>query len=255
VFSLKKRVTIKIEDVSLITTKKKSIIITVEKTNSQYFISNLHIPQNSAFEFLVGVWKQAGEVGSLKSAQKRKAVQKVLPAIIADLDTSEQINTNPLSSSEIIPHIEASSNNSLAETNSNSDRELENPNKFWEEFISGSESTTYKSGAVIASENDITQGRLYYITSGKCYLESKSRPSVIVSEDTTFGQVDFLLGLSTHHPRYLSTAVAAVDDTAVTLIEPYFLNILFQYHPQYAGSFFFLLGQALYEQLQTDGQI
>jgi len=171
-----------------------------------------------------------------------------LPSLSEFSTDSYDTPTSPRSlSSEKIPDI--------SDTQLYSDvAESENPKSILDEFISGCESIKFKKNAVVASETDINLRRLYYVNSGKCRLnvyrvnsDKEKTVSRTAKEGDLFGHIDFLLGIS--KVRYLESVIAFTDVT-VTLIEPYFLNILFQHHPEFAGNFFMQLGQVLYSNMK-----
>jgi len=92
-------------------------------------------------------------------------------------------------------------------------------------------------------------GGLYNINSGQCIMELEPTQEQVftdikMEEDSIFGEVEFLLGGTS-----TATIKAAVNDTIVTKIESYFINVLFQHQPQIAGRLYHQLGQVIYQRL------
>jgi len=223
--------------------KKKAIQI--EKNSTHYFITNLNILQSSAFEFLYLVWQRTKE---LTGTIMKKKMGNKLPTSLSEfsIDSYDTPTSRSLTSEKIPDISDIQMYSDVAES--------ENPKSILDEFISGCESIKFKKDAVVASEMDINLRRLYYVNSGKCRLnfyrvnsDKEKTVSRTVKEGALFGHIDFLLGTS--KVRYLESVIAFTDVT-VTLIEPYFLNVLFQHHPEFAGNFFMQLGQVLYSNLK-----
>jgi len=121
---------------------------------------------------------------------------------------------------------------------------------WWDEILEGSSVHTFQKGEVIVKQGDFTNGRLYHISHGKCQdrttFPDGSTASWELDEGKIFGEVSFLLG-----EKASSDIIANEDNTTITVIEAYFINILFQHRPEIAGRFYFQLGQVLYRRLHT----
>eukprot|EP01124_Arcella_intermedia_P024641 TRINITY_DN4207_c0_g1_i1.p1 TRINITY_DN4207_c0_g1~~TRINITY_DN4207_c0_g1_i1.p1 ORF type:complete len:1312 (+),score=378.60 TRINITY_DN4207_c0_g1_i1:111-3938(+) len=119
---------------------------------------------------------------------------------------------------------------------------------WWDELIEGCSVHTFQKGDVIVRQGDITNGRLYLISQGKCQeritFSDGSHSVTEIEEGLMFGESSFLLG-----DNSASEIIALEENTTISVIEAYFVNILFQHRPVIAGKFYFHLGKMMHKKL------
>jgi CRP-like cAMP-binding protein len=103
----------------------------------------------------------------------------------------------------------------------------------WDLMLNGAKKVVYKDGEFIIRSGDSYQ-KIYHIIRGNCIVEVERDGQMIVinrmQENTTFGEMSFIK--QTEDNEYKASAnVVAVDEVEISIIEGYFLNILFDMHP------------------------
>jgi len=140
--------------------------------------------------------------------------------------------------------------------------------KIWEELLRGSVTHSYTKDQIIVQQGTKQTPKLYNITSGTCIVRSKPKIKELEKEKeekhenkeaknkygkvleimqpgTVFGEVEFILG----HASPI-TVIAGSDDTTITSIDAYYINVLFQHSPHVAGRLYYQLGQVLLKRIQ-----
>lgn len=107
----------------------------------------------------------------------------------------------------------------------------------WDLMLNGAKKVVYKDGEFIIRSGDSYQ-KIYHIIRGNCIVEVERDGQMIVinrmQENTTFGEMSFIK--QTEDNDYKASAnVVAVDEVEISIIEGYFLNILFDMHPGLEG--------------------
>eukprot|EP01127_Copromyxa_protea_P004128 TRINITY_DN1397_c0_g1_i4.p1 TRINITY_DN1397_c0_g1~~TRINITY_DN1397_c0_g1_i4.p1 ORF type:complete len:1144 (-),score=169.73 TRINITY_DN1397_c0_g1_i4:38-3469(-) len=103
----------------------------------------------------------------------------------------------------------------------------------WELLLKGASLTKYKKGKNIVTEGQ-SSCRLLKIVSGECNVvkEGLTKEIAVLQMEDVIGEVEIIEGSASQ------TSVTAVTTTTVQAVEAYFLNILFQHHPEIAGRFY-----------------
>eukprot|EP01119_Soliformovum_irregulare_P018193 TRINITY_DN5526_c0_g1_i4.p1 TRINITY_DN5526_c0_g1~~TRINITY_DN5526_c0_g1_i4.p1 ORF type:complete len:392 (+),score=89.08 TRINITY_DN5526_c0_g1_i4:153-1328(+) len=116
-------------------------------------------------------------------------------------------------------------------------------NDDWKHLVGGCKTQKFSKGDVIIKSGS-THQRLYQIIQGTCKVESVTQnskyPVGILSEPEIFGETSFLIWESGS-----SHQVVAEEDVTLYAIEGYFVSILFNMIPGFAGRFFRFLGAIL----------
>jgi CRP-like cAMP-binding protein len=104
----------------------------------------------------------------------------------------------------------------------------------WGFLLQGAKTVTYENNQRIVSEGETFQ-RIYQIVKGTCRIEKSShnRPLGTMGAGQTFGEVSFLLSGGAS-----ASVIVDSDQVEVTVLEGYFINILFGMKPDIAGRFY-----------------
>jgi CRP-like cAMP-binding protein len=110
----------------------------------------------------------------------------------------------------------------------------------WDLMLNGAKKVVFKDGEFIIRSGDSYQ-KIYHIIRGNCIVEVERDGQMIVinrmQENTTFGEMSFIK--QTEDNEYKASAsVVAVEEVEISIIEGYFLNILFDMHPGLEVRFF-----------------
>jgi len=132
---------------------------------------------------------------------------------------------------------------------------LGNAEEDWELILNnGTFTAKYSKDEYVIKEGRLTK-RIYQIVKGSCRIEKRRDDDTTTqlakiqptgeTVDSIFGEISFLGG----GDKAASASVIADEDTTIYIIEPYFLNILFQYNPSLSGRFFYFLSKVLSKRL------
>jgi len=117
----------------------------------------------------------------------------------------------------------------------------------------GTITAKYSKDEHVITEGDVTK-RIYQISKGSCRIVKTREDDTTIeiakihsgeSVDSIFGEISFIGGGN----KAASASVIADEDTTIYIIEPYFLNILFQYNPSLCGRFYYFLSKVLCKRL------
>jgi len=98
----------------------------------------------------------------------------------------------------------------------------------------------------VVIDEKIDMRYLYRIISGSVILRTGTRDLFPVKDGDFFGEITFLTGTTG------SVYEAVVKEpTKLSVIEPYYLSILFQHYPNMAGKFYSSLAVRLCDRLNT----
>lgn len=103
----------------------------------------------------------------------------------------------------------------------------------WELMLNGAKKVIFKDGEFIIRAGESYQ-KIYHIVRGNCIVEVERDGQMVIinrmGENTTFGEMSFIK--QTEDNEYKASAsVIAVDEVEISIIEGYFLNIIFDMHP------------------------
>eukprot|EP01126_Amoeba_proteus_P012268 TRINITY_DN15035_c0_g4_i1.p1 TRINITY_DN15035_c0_g4~~TRINITY_DN15035_c0_g4_i1.p1 ORF type:complete len:502 (+),score=134.42 TRINITY_DN15035_c0_g4_i1:387-1892(+) len=134
------------------------------------------------------------------------------------------------------------------EGNTTGPSSLEPNDADWQLILSGTRSLEFSRGQTIC-EQEQEQCRIFHISKGKCKISKtntvgKSITLEYLDPGSTFGEISFLVGGCT------SACVTAEEDTIVHVIEGFFLNLIFDYHPDLSGRFHHYLAQTLLKRIE-----
>ena len=103
----------------------------------------------------------------------------------------------------------------------------------WELMLGGAKKVTFQEGEFIIRAGETYQ-KIYHIVRGSCNVEiNRGGEAVIINrmqENTTFGEMSFILQ-SEDSEYQASASVIAAEEVEISIIEGYFLNIIFDMHP------------------------
>jgi CRP-like cAMP-binding protein len=128
----------------------------------------------------------------------------------------------------------------------------------WENILKGASVTTYSKDQPVITEGDKMQ-RIYQVGRGSCRIEkallSDDKQKLVlgkfVKDDGVFGEISFLEGGAA-----TASVVADEEETAVHIIEGYFLDVLFQRTPGLSGRFYHYLASLLAKRVaQREGSV
>jgi CRP-like cAMP-binding protein len=116
-------------------------------------------------------------------------------------------------------------------------------------ILKGAKCLIYQKDDYVISEGDQFQ-RIYQLARGSCRIEKLVGNETKVlgrmtSDDGLFGEISFLEGGAAS-----ASVIADEPDTAVYIIEGYFLNILFEENPGLSGRFYHYLAHMLSKRLK-----
>jgi CRP-like cAMP-binding protein len=116
-------------------------------------------------------------------------------------------------------------------------------------ILKGAKCLTYQKDEYVISEGDMFQ-RIYQLARGSCRIEKLVGNETKVlgrmtNDDGLFGEISFLEGCPAS-----ASVIADEPDTAVYVIEGYFLNILFEENPGLSGRFYHYLAHMLSKRLK-----
>lgn len=117
----------------------------------------------------------------------------------------------------------------------------------WENILKGASVTTFNKDQPVITEGDKMQ-RIYQVGRGTCRIEkallSDEKQKLVlgrfVKDDGVFGEISFLEGGAAS-----ASVVADEPETAIHIIEGYFLDVLFQRTPGLSGRFYHYLASLL----------
>lgn len=122
----------------------------------------------------------------------------------------------------------------------------------WDLILKGARVANYKKDDVVMKEGDGTT-RVYQLVRGECRFEKLidgqnkvlGKMGMDGSGGALFGEISFLEG-----GKASASVVCDKDDTQIAIIEGYWLDVLFQYHPELSGRFYHYLANVLSKRLK-----
>lgn len=120
----------------------------------------------------------------------------------------------------------------------------------WEILLKGARSVTYQKDDVIIKEGEQFR-RIFQLIKGEVRFEkvidgqNKVLGRMNMDGDGIFGEISFLEG-----GKASASVVADQFDTQTAIIEGYYLEIVFQYHPELSGRFYHYLANVLSKRLK-----
>jgi CRP-like cAMP-binding protein len=122
----------------------------------------------------------------------------------------------------------------------------------WDLILKGARITNFKKDDVVMKEGDGTT-RVYQLVRGECRFEKLidgqnrvlGKMGIDGSGGALFGEISFLEG-----GKASASVVCDKDDTQIAIIEGYWLDVLFQYHPELSGRFYHYLANVLSKRLK-----
>eukprot|EP01121_Diplochlamys_sp_Union-15-3_P018988 TRINITY_DN703_c0_g3_i1.p1 TRINITY_DN703_c0_g3~~TRINITY_DN703_c0_g3_i1.p1 ORF type:complete len:141 (-),score=11.03 TRINITY_DN703_c0_g3_i1:58-480(-) len=118
----------------------------------------------------------------------------------------------------------------------------------WTKILSGAKTNYYKTNEVVIHEGD-PLCCIFQVAQGYCRIvtHSDSKHTKLLetlNSGCIFGEISFIEG-----GKASATVISSSDDTAILVIEGYYLNVLFQYHPRLAPRFYHYLCTVLAKRL------
>eukprot|EP01124_Arcella_intermedia_P009174 TRINITY_DN15952_c0_g1_i1.p1 TRINITY_DN15952_c0_g1~~TRINITY_DN15952_c0_g1_i1.p1 ORF type:complete len:1775 (-),score=412.71 TRINITY_DN15952_c0_g1_i1:1327-5910(-) len=125
-------------------------------------------------------------------------------------------------------------NRSLQKKDKDLTKQLKPTPKDWEILLKGSRTVSYKKDEVIMKEDE-NYRQIYQVSRGVCKIMKNGveHPLGKIRKKQIFGEISFL-----EDGKATANVIAGDDGVQVTIIEGYFLNILFQHYPDLSGRFF-----------------
>eukprot|EP01129_Flabellula_baltica_P001811 TRINITY_DN1171_c0_g1_i2.p1 TRINITY_DN1171_c0_g1~~TRINITY_DN1171_c0_g1_i2.p1 ORF type:complete len:758 (-),score=116.03 TRINITY_DN1171_c0_g1_i2:8-2281(-) len=105
----------------------------------------------------------------------------------------------------------------------------------WNQILGASDPVTYEEGDTIVEQGN-TEKCMYYIISGKCQLDADIT-IVDVNPGQIFGKLSFVYG----EPSMFQ--IKATEKTKIIVLEPYYLNFLFESNLSLGGRFYYFLAK------------
>ncbi len=122
----------------------------------------------------------------------------------------------------------------------------------WELMLNGAKKVIFKDGEFIIRAGESYQ-KIYHIVRGNCIVEVERDGQMVIinrmNENTTFGEMSFIKQTEDNDGYKASASVIAVDEVEISIIEGYFLNILFDMHPGLEVRFFEYLCHVLAQRI------
>eukprot|EP01126_Amoeba_proteus_P052529 TRINITY_DN6351_c0_g1_i8.p1 TRINITY_DN6351_c0_g1~~TRINITY_DN6351_c0_g1_i8.p1 ORF type:complete len:257 (-),score=80.33 TRINITY_DN6351_c0_g1_i8:226-996(-) len=117
----------------------------------------------------------------------------------------------------------------------------------WTLILSGTRSVRYANSEYVIQQEQQQYQRIFQITKGKCRIEKQLDSGVTVTlaqigAGSIFGEISFLEGAG---GKATASVVASEDDTIISIIEGFFLDVAFEYYPGLSGRFYHYLAQIL----------
>jgi len=118
------------------------------------------------------------------------------------------------------------------------DRELSKGD--WKEILKGAKSVTYNVSDVIIQQGTTTN-KIYVVNQGRCRFERCMNGSDLtilayIPQESLFGEISFIA--KCNEPV---SVIVDTPDTSISILESYFLNVLFKANETIAGRFFHYL--------------
>lgn len=122
----------------------------------------------------------------------------------------------------------------------------------WDILLEASKPILYDPNTIIIRQDEEQKQRIYYIGSGSCRVEKELDNGQIVQVETLqagsiFGETSFLNGVGS---KACSTIIAE-EETFITIIDGFFLDILFDYIPGLCSRFYFYLASDIFKRLKN----
>lgn len=121
----------------------------------------------------------------------------------------------------------------------------------WDVILKGARTVTYQKDDVIMKDGERVR-RIYQLLNGECRFEKVIDGQTKVlgylgndGSDHLFGEISFLEG-----GKASASVVCDKDNTQISIIEGYFLEVLFQYTPELSGRFYHYLAHILSKRLK-----
>lgn len=120
----------------------------------------------------------------------------------------------------------------------------------WSRILKGANLVNFQKGDAVIKEGDTFQ-RVFQLLKGSACIQKEVNGVMTVlgrltAEDGIFGEISFLEGGSA-----TASIVADEPDTAVYIIEGYFLNVFFERNPGFSGRFYHFLAHLLSKRIKS----
>eukprot|EP01102_Stenamoeba_stenopodia_P019856 TRINITY_DN7586_c0_g1_i2.p1 TRINITY_DN7586_c0_g1~~TRINITY_DN7586_c0_g1_i2.p1 ORF type:complete len:522 (+),score=104.57 TRINITY_DN7586_c0_g1_i2:1641-3206(+) len=103
----------------------------------------------------------------------------------------------------------------------------------WNLMLKGAKTVPFQKGETVIKQGQLFQ-RLYHVASGSCIVDKDGKPVGKIRTGEIFGEISFL----DSHGATVSVLADQEEGAELYIIEGYFIRILFNLRPGFAGRFF-----------------